>query len=44
MVSVNRRRGISKVEHADYQPLHRLLSKYVFILVLIINHLQNFNH
>jgi hypothetical protein len=34
---------ITKVEHADYQPIRRLLSKNVFTGLLIINHLQNFS-
>jgi len=35
---------ISKVEHADYQLLHRLLSKSVSLVALTINYLQDFNN
>jgi hypothetical protein len=32
------------VEHADYQPFHRLLSNEAFVWMLIINDLQEFSH
>jgi len=35
---------IIKVEHADYQSLHRLLSNRGFVCVLIINYLHKFSH
>jgi hypothetical protein len=35
---------ILKVKHPDYQPLHRLLPKRVYLVMLIINYLQDFSN